>query len=113
MTEILSSFIFLLAITSALIFAVSFFKLDLLVRTPASRIGLVSSLVILGIWLIYGTIWGIGMLPIGMSDWIYRLYEIPFLWGGLWMATTVSSATSLLCLAWTLHRGIRPPQPPQ
>ncbi|MCH7225502.1 hypothetical protein [Haloferula sp. A504] len=104
----LSSAISLVAITGSVLMALAFWKLDLLIRTPASRIGLGASLLGLGLWLFYGMLWCASMLPMDIMQWVYKVYEIAIIWNSLWILTTLSTATSLLCLAWTLHHGMHP-----
>lgn len=104
----LSSAISLVAISAALILTVAFWKLNLLVGTQISRIGMGACLLSLGIWLIYGMLWCASILPMDIMQWVFQIYEIRILWTSLWVLTTASTATSLLCLAWILHRGIHP-----
>jgi hypothetical protein len=106
---ILSSAGTLLGVVIFVVLALAFWQLDSLAPTRASRIGLISSLVHLGVWLVYGMLWVVTMLPIDIP--LHRIYEVPMLFESLWILGTVVFATSLLCLAWTLHRGIHPKEP--
>lgn len=107
----LSSANSLLAIIGSVLMTLAFWKLNLLILTPASRIGLGASLLGLGLWLFYGMLWCVSMLPMDIMQWVYQIYEITIIWNSLWVLTSASTAASLLCLAWTLHRGIHPAPP--
>ena len=109
--EILSSATTLCSLAGGVIFALAFWKLNLLASTPVIRTGFIAALVDLAIWLIYGMLSVLTMLPNGISGFVIEIYQIPFLWQILWGTVTVSFGISLVCLAWTLHRGIHPTQP--
>ena len=99
----------LLGVVSFAILTLAFWQLDSLAPTRASRIGLVASIIHVGLWIVFGMLWVISMVPLNLP--VHRIYEIPFLWESLWILGTVVCVISLLCLAWTLHRGIHPPEP--
>lgn len=102
----------LISLAGALILALAWWKLHLFVGNPVTLTGMLASLISLGTWLIYGMLWVVMMMPMSTGVAIDWIWQIPFLWDSLWVLTTVAGASSLLCLAWTLHRGIRPRQTP-
>ncbi|BCX47664.1 hypothetical protein HAHE_15720 [Haloferula helveola] len=108
-----SSISSLAGLLAAALWAFAFWKLHLFAPTRATLIGLIGGLVELVTWFFYGMIWVIGMLPMGgLNSMIYQVYSIPHLWDILWMVSTLALGATFLSLAWTLHRGIRPPEVP-
>lgn len=101
----------LVGVAAAILFALAFWRLMLLAPSVATRLGLGGALAHLGLWLFFGTIWALSMVPGIAADWVFRVYEIPFLTDGLWIVGLAGFALSVLCVAWILHRGIEPKAP--
>ncbi len=99
---------FLAAVALFLVFA----RLQLLAPTPATRLGLVASGLDLLVWLVFGTLWLAGFVPVEpLPGWVARVWDTTYFVPTLWAASIFASTTSLLALGLTLHRGIRPPGP--
>ena len=99
----------ILGIAAVVILTLAFWKLNVFAPTPATRIGLVSSLICAGIWLVFGMLWVVFLLPGDLSSFVGRIYAIPFLWQAVGLTGTACETAAMLCLAWTLYRGIHRP----
>lgn len=106
--SILDPMVSLLGTGGAVVFALAFWRLHLVAPTPATRCGVIGTLVTLGVWFFYVTIWVISMIPLANAMEVYRIYNVPYLMDTLWIASVLAFITAILCLAWTLHRGIQP-----
>lgn len=101
--EMLTGFLSVIAL--ALVFA----RLQLLAATTATRFGLVACGLQLLVWLVFGTLWLAGQIPIDpLPSWVFEVWDLPHFITILWATSIVAFNVTLLALALTLHRGIQP-----
>ena len=111
-SAIISSISSLGALIASVTLLLAFRRLHLFSSTPAARIGAVASLLHLLIWLFYGLLWVVSMIPGDVSMSLQVVYQVPFLFEISWICGTLSLGTALLAMAWVLHHGIKSPALP-
>lgn len=110
--ELLSHLEMLAGFAASVALVLVFARLQLLAPTAATRLGLVTSGLELILWLVFGTLWLIGLIQVApLPEWAARIWAIPHFVSILWSASIVAFSASLLALAFTLHRGIHPAGP--
>lgn len=104
--SILAAITSLGALASGLVLLLAFWRLQLLAPSRATRIGTGACILHLVIWLFYGGLWMVSMLPGELSMTFQRIYEVPQIFEVMWALGTLSIVTSLLSMAWIFYRGI-------